>query len=84
MQVCDIAYKRCSNFDAQKPRVFTLLFVFLSNFIDLIVQNVFISRKLIWIIAKCLNEYKNCYELQCGYESVFPLEFTISLIVYNI
>lgn len=66
MDICDIAYDNV-NFPLEKPQIFRMLIIFLSQFIDVITQNVILSRRLAYIIATRFKIYKRDYDRKQGF-----------------
>lgn len=56
MDFCDIIYENII-FSFDKPQIFQMLIIFLSQFIDVITQNAMLSRKVAYIIAKRFQLY---------------------------
>lgn len=65
MDICDIVHDYV-NFPIEKPQIFRMLIIFLSQFIDVITQNVILSRRLAYIIAKRFKIYKHDYDCKRG------------------
>lgn len=63
------------NFPFEKPQIFRMLIIFLSQFIDVITQNAILSRRLAYIIATRFKIYKRDYDLKRGF--TFSIEFLI-------
>lgn len=70
--LCDLLTEHL-NFPTDKPYTFRILITFISQFIDLITQNVIIARRLGYICCSRLAKYKEEYEKKFGY--VFFLSF---------
>uniref|UniRef100_A0A915DEG6 Mediator complex subunit Med12 domain-containing protein n=1 Tax=Ditylenchus dipsaci TaxID=166011 RepID=A0A915DEG6_9BILA len=54
------------NFPLEKPQIFRMLILFLSQFVDVITQNVFLARKVAYIITSRLRIYKKDFERKKG------------------
>jgi hypothetical protein len=51
-----------SNFPIEQPQTFRILIILMTQFTDLITQNVFIARRAAYILCNRLAQYKRDYE----------------------
>ncbi|KAI1721670.1 eukaryotic mediator 12 subunit domain-containing protein [Ditylenchus destructor] len=65
MDICEIL-NDAVNYHLDKPQIFRMLIVFLSQFVDVIVQNVFLARKVAYCVSTRLRIYKRDYEKKKG------------------
>ncbi|KAI1728879.1 eukaryotic mediator 12 subunit domain-containing protein [Ditylenchus destructor] len=65
MDICEIL-NDAVNYHLDKPQIFRMLIVFLSQFVDVIVQNVFLARKVAYCVSTRLRIYKRDYERKKG------------------
>uniref|UniRef100_A0A914IAX6 Mediator complex subunit Med12 LCEWAV-domain domain-containing protein n=1 Tax=Globodera rostochiensis TaxID=31243 RepID=A0A914IAX6_GLORO len=63
--LCDLL-PEFANFSMEQPQTFRALLILISQFVDVITQNIFIARKVAHVLCVRLNQYRRDYELIRG------------------
>lgn len=68
LELCDMLgeYSSSERFSMEKPQIFRMLVILMSQFVAVITQNVVISRRIAYIIAVRCQLYKRDYERRRG------------------
>lgn len=61
LDMCDLLAE-FSNFPMEQPQTFRTLLILMTQFTDVITQNIFIARRICFIICNRLGQYKRDYE----------------------
>lgn len=61
LDMCDLLAE-FSQFSLEQPQTFRILIIFMSQFTDVITQNVFIARRVAHILCNRLAQYRRDYD----------------------
>ena len=61
LEMCELLAE-FSNFSMEQPQTFRILIILMTQFTDIVTQNIFIARRLASILCSRLMHYKRDYE----------------------